>query len=82
MTRSTTIYRYGVDASITQRLPTAVCTGNRYQVQAANGNNYRWVATFYNGTGQVLRTDTYYGALATIQIPADTRITGVGYMLY
>jgi hypothetical protein len=82
VTRSTTVYRYGVDASITQRLPPAVCTGNRYEVRAINGNNYRWVATFYNGTGQVLRTDTYYGALATIQIPADTRITGVGYMLY
>jgi|GEM_PF-3266165 len=82
VTRTVTLYRSNVEATVTQGLPTGVCYGNRYPVRATDGNNFRWVANFLDNTGMVVRSDTYFGSPVTISIPTDTRIRAVNYVLY
>jgi hypothetical protein len=81
VTRTMTLYRSSVDASITKGLPSVVCRGGSYSVQAMNGNSMQWTFSYYSNTGLVA-SQNYTGSNITVNIPNDTRITNMSYMLY
>lgn len=82
VTRSITVNRYAVGATITPGLPAVLCRGNRYELRANNANNCRWVFNYYSSTGTVIQSNTSTGFVTTLTVPTDTRVAYMNYMLY